>query len=124
MLKNSKLTVEERIDAALKLHQVVEPGLPISVSKLAKAAKVNRSNLYVSHPNLIASLRLPAKRKNSQHEMSAGEQVEKMRAELEQSRLENKALLYLTVELREEIHRLRVRLESLPTRKPKKTRNG
>lgn len=119
-LTKSKLSVEERIGAALKLLQVIDPGVPISVSRLAKVAKVSRANLYVSHPDLITSLKHPAKRRSSQQVMPAREQLEKMRAELEQSRLENRALLYLTGELREEIQRLRVRLENLPRRKPKK----
>lgn len=107
------------MDAALKLLQVVEPGVPVSVSRLAKAAKVSRANLYVSHPELIASLRRAVVSEKAQRATSSSEQLEKLRAELAQSHLENKALLYLTGELREEIHRLRIRLENLPRRKSK-----
>lgn len=119
MLLKSKLTVEERVDAALKLLQVLEPGIPVSVSRLAKAAKVSRANLYVSHPELIANLRRPEAKTKPQRAMSASEQLEKLRAELAQSRLENKALLYLTGELRGEVNRLKLRLESLTRRRLK-----
>ncbi len=47
--RHSDLSPRERVEAALKLHQMESPGTPLSVAKICAQVSVSRANLY-EHP--------------------------------------------------------------------------
>jgi hypothetical protein len=79
----------------------------LSISALARAAGVSRSNLYASHSDLIASLRQSPRKMdlvNEQNDRTL--QLQQVRDENLQLKRSNKALLLLNIELRQELSRL------------------
>lgn len=112
MAKNpSSLTVQEKINAALKLIKQETPAATINISKLARLAGVSRANLYASHPELVLSLkRTPTQKSVDAKTSSPQQKLRVASAALKLERRKNKALLYLAGELRAEIERLHKRL--------------
>lgn len=111
-------TVAERVEAALTLHRVHNPGVPLSVASLARAAGVSRANLYSSHPKLIEEIKsLGPIREAKRRVANSSNQMEILRKENDRLRLVNKALLLINVELRRDLTKLMRRLPS-PKAKP------
>lgn len=116
MRKASKLSVAEKVEAALHLHRTLYPGQPISVSALSRSAGVNRSNLYAHHAETIRSLR--RKKRNSNSERSTDESLAKKRGlQLVAEKKKYLSLVYLVSELRLENQRLRDRLAEATAKK-------
>lgn len=110
-------SVADKVDAVLTLHNAQNPGVPLTVSALARKAGVSRANLYVSHPQLIA--KLPKKRDQKEHfsQEATSAQAKKIRSELAELKRINKALLLLNIELRRELARVNQRLAEKSLRK-------
>lgn len=112
------LSVVERIDAVLTLHEAENPGAPLSVSDLARRAKVSRANLYTSHKDIVQ--RLARRRPESQPRAPITESVggdEELRAEVCQLRRANKALLLINAHLNQEVASLNRRLANTKIRR-------
>lgn len=112
--KNSK--VRQKLTAAIALLENENPGQPIRISALCRVAGVNRSNIYASHADLIAKL----KRRESGNftkEPASRNTVRSTDFELGRLRLQNKALLYLCVELKSTISDMEKRLARNSERK-------
>lgn len=105
------LTVAEKVGAVLALHKVENPGVLLTVSSLAKLAGVSRANLYISHPDVVASLKRPKQTGsgNVQHRSSA-QKLQKLEAELKALKGTNDALLIMNGALRGRIRELQQRL--------------
>lgn len=112
--KNSK--VRQKLTAAIALLNDESPGQPICVSALCKMAGVNRSNIYASHSDILADLRsrMPDTR-STVPEWQAG--VREPGMDVTRLRLQNKALLYLCVELQSSISDLEKRVPRKQERK-------
>jgi transposase-like protein len=105
------MTVSDKIAAALALHSAEQPGAQMSVTALAHAAGINRSNLYSTYPALIAELK--QKRLESakpKRPKPSAERIKALEAEIVKLRHRNKALIFLNIELRQEVARLTRRL--------------
>jgi hypothetical protein len=92
-----KSAVLIRLEAAISLHETEHPGKPISISQLCKQAGVNRA---------ISMQVIPSCWTGSGHRSTKIEKMNEGRRsfdseseEIERLRLQNKALLYLCVEL-------------------------
>lgn len=99
-----------RLSAALLLLKSERPGQPICISELCRKAGVNRSNLYANHAQLLAEIRSYTSReiqKNTITERVCASES----GEIEALRAQNKALLYLCLELRS-------RIDDLTSRSP------
>jgi hypothetical protein len=98
-----ELSVEEKIRTAL--HMMRSEGLEskITVAKLCRLAGVNRSNLYVSHPDIVREIRLltPKPERPERSDLPARVQTEKT---------VSKALLYLCLELQAELDFTKARM--------------
>lgn len=111
MIKKKSLSVRERIDAALKLTRRDNPRARITVSELSRLANVSRANLYMSHPDVLASLRSePNVSLPRRHDAAASEKLMQVRMELQEEVRKNRALVYLVIELRAELQRIRGQL--------------
>ncbi|WP_157421949.1 hypothetical protein [Acidovorax sp. Root219] len=112
------LNVAARISAVISLHNQENPGVPLSVSSLAKQAGVSRANLYVSHPSVIESLR---RQKGRAVALNDGEKTlekyEGLKAEIEILKKTNAALLLVNGALRDRVWELQKRLNDLDHRK-------
>lgn len=102
------LSVAERVSAVMQLRQFENSHNPITIAEVCRRSGVNRSNLYATHPDLVAAiLRRPI---NSNRDM---ERVEKKRSSVNadvgraEKNSREKALLYLCLELRAEVDKLR-----------------
>lgn len=119
MKKNSAdLNVAAKINAVISLHNQENPGVPLSVSSLAKQAGVSRANLYVSHISVIESLRrqkpcpvAPAENENIL------ERSESLKAEIKILKKTNAALLLVNGALRDRVWELQKRLNDVASRK-------
>lgn len=104
------LSVSEKLDAALLFCEQENPGEHHPLSKICKLAGVNRSNVYTSHPQFVARL---CENKAPRHAKQAGAANRSEQSPVDNLTActrQNKALLYLVVELQEEIMRLTQRL--------------
>lgn len=102
--------VAAKVDAVLTLFRTENPGTSISVSVLARKAGVSRSNLYESHPDLVASLRPKPRGPLPGRTHSPNVRLAELCNQLTELRRVNKALLLMNVELNQEIIRLQQRL--------------
>lgn len=109
-VKRAIPTVRERLDSVLLLHRQKNPGVHIKIATLAKLAGVSRSNLYTSHRELVDEMKGNAStpRKSSSPEQNSA----RLNQEVARLKKENKLLLYVNLELNEEIGRLRRRIPS------------
>lgn len=108
--------IRQKLTAAIALLENESPGQPIRVSALCRIAGVNRSNIYASHSDILADLRErmpdgPSNRPTRRAEITAPE------TEVVRLGLQNKALLYLCVELRASISDLEKRVQRKTERK-------
>lgn len=115
--KNSK--VRQKLTAAIALLDAESPGHPIRISVLCRMAGVNRSNIYASHSDILDELkgRMQSSRSDAttcQTECTAPNR------EITRLRLQNKALLYLCIELQSSISDLEKRVPRKQERKIKK----
>lgn len=111
MIKKNSLSVPERIDAALKLVRSDNPRGRITVSELSRLAGVSRANLYASYPDVLASLRAePDASRPRRRTGDAPEKLKQVRMNLQEEVRKNRALVYLVVELRAELQRVRSQL--------------
>lgn len=104
------LSVSEQLDAALLFCEQENPGEYHSISKICRLADVNRSNVYTSHPEFVARLRENKARRHAKQLDSANRSKQSTVGILTACTRQNKALLFLVVELQEEIRRLTQRL--------------
>jgi hypothetical protein len=118
--KSSDLSPRDRIEAALKLHQMESPGRPISIAGICAQASVSRANLYERHPDLVQRIRGPVK--PAERPSTVTVTIADLRKDLANEKKKTKALHYFCVELLAEIHRLRARAAidlTLPAGKPR-----
>lgn len=112
----SKLSVRERLEAAIELHKFENPTSSLSISALSKLAGVSRSNIYSSHPDIAEKCR-PAKDISAKKERTdSKKKLFQIRQELLVERKRNIALLFLVTEQREELQRLRTKLNRAETK--------
>jgi hypothetical protein len=110
----SELSVAEKIGAAIALHNSQYPGVPLSISSLAKQAGVSRANLYTSHANLIKSLKRPESiALGIKGEKTPKRRVNELEQEIALAKKTNKALLLLNDALRMRIRELNQRLKDV-----------
>jgi len=103
----TSLSVVERVSAIVQLCQFESPDVPLSVAEVCRRSGVNRSNLYVSHPDLVASiLNLQSNSKHYPERSEKRQSVIKVDKGLQEFNVREKALLYLCLELRAEIEKL------------------
>ena len=107
---DGNLSPRERIEAALKLHQVESPGSPISIVAICAQARVSRANLYERHDDLVKKMQGKFK-SGKRVDTTATLPVAELKRMLAAEKKRALALRYLCVELQAEIHRLRARME-------------
>lgn len=107
MKKQSDMSPRDRIEAALKLHEIEYPGRPISIARICAQASVSRANLYERHPDLLLRIRGPVK--TEKKPSAASISIVDLKKSLASEKKKVKALQYLCVELQAEIFRLRTR---------------
>lgn len=112
MKKNLELSPLEKVAAALKLLRAEGRAKEISISGVCKIAKVNRSSLYVSHPELIAEIKRARPNPPSGVKSQSRSESE-IRAKLKQLEGQYKALLRIALEQQAEIEALRKRAQSV-----------
>jgi hypothetical protein len=112
-----ELKVAEKIEAVLALHKIESPGVPLTVSSLARKAGVSRANLYISHPDVVESLN-QFKQTGPCHDeqRSSTQKLKKMKAELDALKRTNGALLIMNGALRGRIRELERRLADMAAR--------
>lgn len=117
--QDGNLSPRERVEAALKLHQMESPGTPTSVSRICTQASVSRANLYEHHPDLVRRI-LGAADVAKRHATKTTS-VAELKKRLAAEKRRTSALLLVCVELQAEVQRLRAREtlnSSAPSRKP------
>lgn len=112
--KNSK--IRQKLTAAIALLDAESPGHPIRISALCRMAGVNRSNIYASHSDILDVLKERMTSSRSDAPPCLAERTVP-NPEVTRLRLQNKALLYLCVELRSSITDLEKRVPRKGARK-------
>ncbi|MCA8426891.1 hypothetical protein LGN30_27320 [Burkholderia seminalis] len=90
-----------RAEAVLE-YLVAEGGVSISLSQVCKLAKVSRASIYENHPDFVSrvkSLRQPKKSRSPKLDPV----LQNILEENELLKLQNRALLYLCVELKSKL---------------------
>jgi len=108
MEKISKLSVEDSVRAVVHAKRHADPLGKLSISEVCREANVSRATLYAHHRSLIDELFPHTKKDRTTAESSAPSKRADSEREL---KLENRALLYLCLELRLEVRSLRARLQ-------------
>lgn len=103
----SDLGPRERVEAALKLHQMEFPGTSLSVAKVCVQASVSRANLYEHHPDLVRKI-LGLGKAATKRAKPAATLVD-LKKSLAAEKRRTKALLLVCVELQAEVRRLQAR---------------
>lgn len=112
----SKLSVRERLEAAIGLHKFENPTSSLSISALSKLAGVSRSNIYSSHPDIAEKYRKAKDISTEKERPDSEKKLIQIRQELLVERKRNVALLFLVTEQREELQRLRAKLNRAETK--------
>lgn len=107
MKKQNELSPRDRIEAALKLHEIESPGMPISIARICVQASVSRANIYERHLDLLRRIRGEVKPKNKPSAVLVS--IADLKKSLASEKKRTKALHYLCVELQAEIFRLKAR---------------
>lgn len=115
---NKKSKIRQKLTAAIALLDAESPGQPIRISALCRMAGVNRSNIYSSHSDILDNLKQRVQNSRSDLTNYQTEHIAPNR-EVMRLRLQNKALLYLCVELRSSISDLEKRV---PVKQERKTK--
>lgn len=107
-MKNSRrLSVSERVSAAIKMIRAENPSARLSVSEICRQARVSRANLYATHHHIVAEILNRAvdapKPKIARDPYSGNLGMVKNAA----ISTREKALLYLCLELKTEVESLR-----------------
>jgi hypothetical protein len=103
-------SVLEKVETVLALHRAKNPGTRLSVNSLARQAGVSRANLYVSHSNFLEKLNAAHAKKGAKEQRCLDTPEVRLRKENAELKRINKALLFLNIELRQEIARLNRRV--------------
>ncbi|WP_146606243.1 MULTISPECIES: hypothetical protein [Burkholderia] len=116
--RTSDLTVSERVRAALLLFEGAGASQKLSVSRICRAAGVNRANLYANHRDLVeeilrSSLDASAA-PDATHKKKRRQQSKILAARLKDVETKYHALMIVCIEQQAEISALRVRLSSSP----------
>lgn len=111
MKRVEKLNVEQKVRAAAYARASDDPGAKMSVSELARVAGVNRGGLYAHHATLIDEL-LPHVRDVPRGLKKEAPRENPRKAQRRNLERENKALLYLCLELKLENRSLRSETEN------------
>jgi len=107
-MKSPLLSVEDRINAAIKYSADKGALKPPSVSRISKLAKVSRSNLYENHRDLVSRLIQAQRAWNDHHPRSSEASPQKdLAATISQLTAQNRALLYVCLELQFEMATMR-----------------
>jgi len=117
--RDTDLNPRERVEAALKLHQMESPGTSLSVAKVCAQASVSRANLYAHHPDLVKKILGLGKAAAKRAKPSTT--LVDLKKSLAAERRKAKALLLVCLELQAEVRRLQGReaLNSdVPSKKP------
>lgn len=115
MEKTAKLSVEQSVRAVVLARLSADPTKILSVSEVCREANVNRTSLYVHHRPLIDEL-FPC-RHSTRREPSKNLKTPKRDDTLRKLKHENKALLYICLELQLEVRSLRARLQQDSSKK-------
>ncbi len=92
----------------MQLHKFERPHDPLSVAEVCRQSGVNRSNLYATHPDLVASiLRRPINANGETTDSRTQRPPALSNVRSKNFSLREKALLYLCLELQAEIESLR-----------------
>lgn len=106
MKEQIKLSVRERVDAALKLARRENQRAKLTVSELSRLAGVSRANLYASHPDIVLGLRSESRTTRAhRYDAETSKKLAAARLQLAQEVRKNRALIYLVIELRAELQR-------------------
>lgn len=115
-MKRNETAVRDRLMAAIALHKDESPGLPITVSKICRMAGVNRANVYANHSDILLELqRAQIGRPVRRNKNKASNKTFKV--ELESLRRQNKALIYLCMELQSSVNDLTRRAQTVARKK-------
>ncbi|MFX1735745.1 hypothetical protein PXJ20_03875 [Paraburkholderia sp. A1RI_3L] len=100
-------SVIERLRTAIDFLVREYPGTQISVSRVCQVAKVNRGNVYVSHPEIIQEILAHRKSARCQNSGSPKRELQReLSKRVSTLNLEKKALLYALLEQKLKIREL------------------
>lgn len=100
------LTVRERFEAALHAYRHEHPTGQPTIALICRLAGLNRANVYASHPDLIAAVRV-GRVPTATHRNQLPKSSPATAAENAEDAKRRKALLYVCLELRAEVESLR-----------------
>lgn len=116
--KAPDLTISERVRAALLLFHEAGDIRRLSVSKVCRAAGVNRANLYANHRDLVEEILKYSmdafSSPNPTRKRKSRQQVKTLAARLKDSEARYQALMIVCIEQQAEISTLRARLSTSP----------
>jgi len=107
--KASPSSVIDRVRIALHHWKLENPRIQPSVQRICKLAKVNRSSLYLNHPELISEI--GKKTATQRTPQDSAQQLKRLRAEMRLLKQQLKALIMVCTELRLENRSLQERLK-------------
>ena len=110
--KEAALSVRERFEAAVHAYRQEHPATYPPIAVICRLAGLNRSNIYATHPDLVATIRPPRVRKQVGDKLRRLDKPSRADATVENEKLRFKALLYVCLELRAEVENLRLLRES------------
>lgn len=106
-----QLSVGERVAAVIALRKNGDLAKALSISELSRLAKVSRASLYVHHSDLLRELQEAKKKRGlargTATEKSVGQ--DSFRKQIADLKIQNKALLFLCVELQSRLNALQVK---------------
>lgn len=113
--KNARLTVEQKVRAALALLREERGALPVSISEICRLADVSRAGLYQHYPDLLSEIRNGWRA--SATRQTGNRKREGTRANTDEMKKTMKALLYVCLELQLEVRSLKVRQSPARTKR-------
>lgn len=87
-----------RAEVALE-YLVAEEDVSISLSKICKLAKVSRASIYENHPDFVSRVK-SLRQSHKSRPPKIAPMLQDVLAENERLKMQNRALLYLCVELK------------------------
>jgi hypothetical protein len=110
---NPRLSVEDRVWAAVKVLKLGAPARKPSISEVCRAAGVNRANLYANHPQIVTALKkTTVKSGKSTKTDDLRKDAQELRTQRNALQNQYKALLLLCLEQQAEIKSLQSRVAS------------
>lgn len=107
MKNQNDLSVAARVGAALQIQRHGGSSKRMSVSEICRLAGVNRANLYATHPEIVAAILGHPIGEKAVRPSKETAQARQGRVSSASASQQEKALLYLCLELQAEVQSLR-----------------